>query len=189
VKQADGSLIDQVLTIRRTAHGPVFTIGGFTTAVRVNGIEINPIAGLPQQWWQMVRANNLDQFLDALRANQIPMLNTIYADKAKHTLLAYSSIIPVRSTGDYMFWNRPLPGDRSDLIWTQTHPFDSLPRVIDPPAGFVQNSNSTPWINRDGVAAIRQASLPRCCSCRRPMGRSKVTSARLSLRWSSSATS
>ena len=145
VKQADGSLIDQVLTIRRTAHGPVFTIGGFTTAVRVNGIEINPIAGLPQQWWQMVRANNLDQFLDALRANQIPMLNTIYADKAKHTLLAYSSIIPVRSTGDYLFWNRPLPGDRSDLIWTQTHPFDSLPRVIDPPAGFVQNSNSTPW--------------------------------------------
>jgi acyl-homoserine-lactone acylase len=145
VRQPDGSLVDEAIAIRRTAHGPVFTIGGLTTAVRVNGIEVNPIAGLPQQWWEMVRATNLEQFLEALGANQIPMLNTIYADKAKHTLLAYTSIIPVRSTGDYMFWNRPLPGDRSDLIWTQTHPFDSLPRVIDPPAGFVQNSNSTPW--------------------------------------------
>ena len=145
VKQADGSLADEVITIRRTAHGPVFMIGGLTTAVRVNGLEVNPIAGLPEQWWQMVRATNLDQFLQALGANQIPMLNTIYADKAKHTLLAYTSIIPVRSTGDYMFWNRPLPGDRSDLIWTETHSFESLPRVIDPPGGFVQNSNATPW--------------------------------------------
>jgi acyl-homoserine-lactone acylase len=145
VKQDDGSVDDQVITIRRTAHGPVFRAGDLTTAVRVNGIEINPIAGLLQQWWEMAKADDIDQFMDALRANQIPMLNTIYADKAKRTLLAYTSIIPVRSTGDYLFWNRPLPGDRSDLIWTGTHPFDALPRAIDPPGGFVQNSNSVPW--------------------------------------------
>jgi acyl-homoserine-lactone acylase len=145
VRQEDGSLDEEVITIRGTVHGPVFAIGGAMTAVRVNGVEINPIAGLPEQWWRMVRANTLDQFLTALGANQIPMLNTIYADKAKHTLLAYTSVIPVRSTGDYLFWNRPLPGDRSDLIWTETHPFDSLPRVVDPPSGFVQNSNATPW--------------------------------------------
>ena len=145
VKQADGSLADQVVTIRRSAHGPVFTLGSFTVAVRLNGIEVNPIAGLLEQLWDMAQAEDLDAFVTALRRNQIPMLYTVYADRAKHTLLAYTSTIPVRPVGDYAFWNRPLPGNVSALIWTATHPFDDLPMVIDPPSGFLQNSNSVPW--------------------------------------------
>ena len=145
IKQPDGSLIDQLITIRRSAHGPVFSLGGLTVAVRLNGIEVNPIAGLLQQLWEMTLAHNVDQFREALRRNQIPMLYTVYADKDKHTLLAYTSTIPVRPTGDYLFWNSPLPGNTSALIWTDTHPFDDLPITTDPSSGFLQNSNSVPW--------------------------------------------
>jgi acyl-homoserine lactone acylase PvdQ len=38
-----------------------------------------------------------------------------------------------------------LPGDTSRAIWTSYLPFDALPRLQDPPRGFVQNANSTPF--------------------------------------------
>ncbi len=39
-----------------------------------------------------------------------------------------------------------IPGDRSALIaGDQIVPFDQLPQAIDPPSGWVQNSNDSPW--------------------------------------------
>jgi acyl-homoserine-lactone acylase len=51
----------------------------------------------------------------------------------------------VHPTGDYRFWQGVVPGDRSDLIATDIHPYEALPRVFDPPEGWVQNSNDMPW--------------------------------------------
>ena len=42
-------------------------------------------------------------------------------------------------------WSEPVPGDTSATLWTEIHPYDDLPRVVDPPSGWVQNSNSPPW--------------------------------------------
>jgi len=38
-----------------------------------------------------------------------------------------------------------VPGDRSDLIWRKYLPFDKVPQLWNPPAGFVFNSNNTPF--------------------------------------------
>ena len=52
----------------------------------------------------------------------------------------------MRATGDYRFWSGVVPGDRSALIWSsKIHPYEDLPKVIDPPNGFVQNCNDPPW--------------------------------------------
>jgi acyl-homoserine-lactone acylase len=57
IKQPDGVLAEETFTIRRTAHGPVFeSVHGKTVAVRSNGHDVNPIAGLPEQFWRMARA-------------------------------------------------------------------------------------------------------------------------------------
>jgi penicillin amidase/acyl-homoserine-lactone acylase len=42
-------------------------------------------------------------------------------------------------------WREYLPGDRSELIWTAYAPYSALPAIIDPAAGFVANSNNTPF--------------------------------------------
>src|SRR5206468_8477624 len=42
-------------------------------------------------------------------------------------------------------WSGVLPGDRSDLIWTQQLPFDRVPQLWNPKSGFVFNSNNTPF--------------------------------------------
>ena len=38
-----------------------------------------------------------------------------------------------------------MPGDKSALIATTIQPYDAIPKVIDPPTGWVQNSNDMPW--------------------------------------------
>ena len=55
--------------------------------------------------------------------------------------------MPVRPKGDYRFWGGIVPGDKSELVWDYSKiiPYEQLPKVIDPPTGWVQNSNDTPW--------------------------------------------
>jgi len=38
-----------------------------------------------------------------------------------------------------------IPGDTSTTLWTETHPYQDLPRVIDPASGWLQNANDPPW--------------------------------------------
>ena len=40
----------------------------------------------------------------------------------------------------YAYWNKVVPGDTSETMWTDYLSFDELPKSIDPPAGFHQNA-------------------------------------------------
>ena len=81
----------------------------------------------------------------AMRMQQLPLFNTAYADRDGHIAYVYNATLPVHPTGDYRFWQGVVPGDRSDLISTTIVPYDQVPKVIDPPTGWVQNSNDMPW--------------------------------------------
>ncbi|MEX0908747.1 MAG: penicillin acylase family protein, partial [Gemmatimonadaceae bacterium] len=42
-------------------------------------------------------------------------------------------------------WAGIVPGTTSANLWTRVHAYDEMPKVIDPPSGFVQNANEPPW--------------------------------------------
>jgi acyl-homoserine-lactone acylase len=115
---------------------------GMTVAMRVAALD-RP--RLFEQFWRMGLAHTLAEWEDAMRMQQLPLFNTAYADRDGHVLYLYNATVPVHPTGDYAFWNGVVPGDRSDLIATAIVPYDQLPKVIDPPSGFVQNCNDMPW--------------------------------------------
>jgi acyl-homoserine-lactone acylase len=144
IRQADGSLRDQPLLIRRSVHGPlVVDRDGVAIALRATGLD-RP--RLFEQFWRMGLAHNLAQFQDAMRMQQLPIFNTAYADREGHIMYLYNAAPPVRSRGDYRFWNGIVPGDDSSLIWSsKIVPYAELPKVIDPPTGWVQNCNDSPW--------------------------------------------
>jgi acyl-homoserine-lactone acylase len=60
-------------------------------------------------------------------------------------LLLLQEWVPIRPKGDAAFWAAPVPGDNPSLVWQRVHPYGDLPKVTDPLAGWVQNSNSAPW--------------------------------------------
>lgn len=145
VRQKDGTVREEPLTIRKSKHGPlVVDRNGTAIALRVAAID-RP--GMFEQFWKMGLARNFKQFEAAMRMQQLPLFHTAYADRDGHIMYLYNAAVPIRPRGDYKFWNGIVPGDQSELIWSYEKivPYDQLPKVIDPPAGWVQNSNDSPW--------------------------------------------
>lgn len=145
IRQQDGSMTSESLRIHRAKQGPVIETGDQTLAVRFALLETALLAGMNRQWWEMGRASNLNEFQHALQGLHLPLFNVVYADADKHIMLAFNGIIPVRDGGDAAFWRAPVRGDDSSLIWTKAHAYADLPKSIDPPGGWVQNSNGAPW--------------------------------------------
>ena len=143
IKQPDGSLREKELKIFHSVHGPVLSQkDGKLLAARMVGLD-TPKAW--EQWWDMGRAKNLAEFERVLKRIQIPMFNLIYADKDGHIMYLYNGQVPIRSEGDVDYWRGIVPGHTSSLLWTKTHPYGDLPKVLDPPNGWVQNCNDPPW--------------------------------------------
>ena len=145
IRGADGSLRSEEVRVRVSEHGPVVAADDTSaTAVAVAGLDQH---GLLRQWWEMGRARSLEEFEDALRRMQLPMFNVVYADRVGHVLYLFAGRVPVRAGGTFADAQRTLRGDTSSTLWRGVHGYGDLPRVLDPPAGFVQNSNSPPWFS------------------------------------------
>jgi acyl-homoserine-lactone acylase len=143
IRQPDGSMRVEEMTIRSSVHGPVVSADDTTAiAVAVEGLDQH--GGL-LQWWEMGRARTMGEFEDALRRLQIPMFNVIYADRAGHILYVFNGRVPVRGQTAFAQAQGPVRGDTSATLWRGVHGYDDLPRIVDPASGFVQNSNSPPW--------------------------------------------
>ena len=142
IKQPDGTWKKENLIVKRSIHGPVVDEGeGRALAVRVVGLD-QP--GALEQWWDMGRARNLREFEDAVRELRIPMFTIVYADRDGHALHLFNGRVPIRPKGDWD-WSATVPGNSDQTLWTATHPYRDLPRVVDPPSGWLQNANDPPW--------------------------------------------
>lgn len=143
LRGADGTLVEKPLEIKTTVHGPVFErADGTVTALRVAGLD-RP--AMLHQYFDMVTAKNYEAFTAAMKRLQVPTFNISYADRDGNVEYIFNGIAPKRKSGDIAFWRGLVPGDTSEYLWTDVHPYEDLPRVTNPPGGFVQNSNDPPW--------------------------------------------
>ncbi|GAB5426434.1 MAG: acylase [Crocinitomicaceae bacterium] len=137
-----GTLSEFVFPVISSAHGPIIAVDGERAlAFRV----VQDSTHMMEQWWQMGTATNLEEFETAMEQLQIPMFNTIYGDREGSIYYLFNGIVPIREQGDYNSWSTIQAGDDSSLIWSDYHPYEDLPRIINPPTGFVQNANEPPW--------------------------------------------
>ena len=142
VRTAPGTTRDETLVIRRAVQGPVVAErGGKALALRVAGLDQPHLVG---QCWDMIRAKSLNEFEAALGRLQMPFFTVMYADCDGHIMHLFGGRVPVRPAGDYD-WSGIVPGDGPRTLWTATHPYADLPRIVDPPSGWLQNANDPPW--------------------------------------------
>ena len=143
IRDADGTLREEPFAVLASVHGPVIARKGDRAwALRVAGLDQPHLFG---QYWQMARARDLGDFEAALARLQMPMFNTVYADRDGHILYVFGGQLPVRAGGAWEDTSGIVRGDTSATLWSATHPYGDLPRVLDPPSGWVQNANDPPW--------------------------------------------
>jgi acyl-homoserine-lactone acylase len=143
VRQQDGTLAHRPLRVRSSVHGPIIASeDNRAIALSVTGLDAPQ---LMQQYWDMMRARSLTEFELAMARLQMPMFTTIYADRAGNIMHLFNGRVPVRSRGDWRYWQGVVPGDSSTTLWSGTHGYTGLPRVVNPPSGWVHNSNEPPW--------------------------------------------
>ena len=143
VKQDDGELRSEELEVRYSLHGPVVAGGnGKALALRVVGLDA---PNLVEQYWDMARAKNLEEFEAAQSQLQMPMFTTMYADRDGRVMHLFGGRTPVRAEGGWDTWSGIVDGTSSDNLWHSTHAYDELPRVVDPASGWLQNANDPPW--------------------------------------------
>ncbi len=120
--------------------GPVVRGPDATYAIRYAGIgEVRHL----EQWYRMNKAQTFSAWRTAMQMTAIPMFNAVYADAAQNIYYVFNGKLPLRD--ERFDWRKPVPGNTTATLWKEYVPFDGLPQVLNPKAGFVQNCNSTPF--------------------------------------------
>lgn len=153
------------ITVDREAlwsiFGPTVRRDDGTYAVRYAGMgEVaEGSVAIFEQLHELNRATDQQQWLAALRDQDgLPTFTAGYADADGHIATIYNAMLPDRAPGHD--WAGVVDGDTREVLWDRYVPFDELPHTIDPPSGWVQDANSSPFTATDGPGTPDPTEFP-----------------------------
>ncbi|MGH7544043.1 MAG: penicillin acylase family protein, partial [Gemmatimonadota bacterium] len=133
---------ERTLRFWKTHHGPIVGLDedGRPIAAR--------LAKLAEGGWftqldRMVRSSSLEEFRTAFGALDIPYMNLMYADQDGNIWYVYGSAVPRRDPS--IDWKRPVDGSDPGTEWSGYHALEELPQILNPPSGYLLNTNSSPF--------------------------------------------
>ena len=135
-------LSSETREVLRTPFGPVVYRGNGKIYVLREAGDEDYRGG--EQFLHMMRAHSLAEWKDAMRMRARINSNFTYADRAGNIFYVWNASIPalpLPSGGD----TAAVEAHRTADIWSRYIPFDSLPQVLNPKGGYVQNSNDPPY--------------------------------------------
>jgi acyl-homoserine-lactone acylase len=136
----NGEITERTRTHRTTHVGPVvFEDDAHLYVVRhANHGEYRR----GEQFLQMMRATELESWLDAMRERRISSSNYTYADREGNIYYVWNAKLPKLP---HPWVDAPVPATGQDDLWTELVPFDSLPQLLNPSGGYVRNENDPPY--------------------------------------------
>ncbi|MDQ2674756.1 MAG: penicillin acylase family protein, partial [Chloroflexota bacterium] len=139
---------DDVETILSTARGPVVTPllhADTALSLRATWLEPAKVRG----FLAIHRSRDFETFRAAFAEWPGPALNVVYADALGHIGWQLVGTLPRRRAGRGTL---PRPAWDADAGWEASAlPFDALPRVLDPEAGYVVSANNAPRADTPGL--------------------------------------
>ena len=128
--------------MRQTHHGPVVSKEDDTHYLTVRIAQLFEGSRLKQAI-KMTRAKNFTDWRAAMQGLDLQMFNTVYADRDGNIFYVYNGAIPRRDPA--FDWTKPVDGSDPKTEWKGLHTFEELPQIMNPPSGYVQNCNATPF--------------------------------------------
>lgn len=125
-----------------TRHGPIISEfaadSGEDTVLSLQWTALQPSSEL-EAVLNMNKAQNWDEFERALEGFETPAQNFVFASQDGTIAYKANGKIPIRKKGDGLL---PVPGWTDEYGWENYIPFDELPRVVNPQAGFISTANN-----------------------------------------------
>lgn len=104
--------------------------------------SLNNISAI-EQWLRMNKASTFQEFESALKLVGVPRFNIVYADRDDNIFYMSNARLSVRDS--IRNWRKLVIGDTSSLILDKFHPYDDLPKLLNPLSGYVFNTNNSPF--------------------------------------------
>ncbi len=140
--KSEGTPKEQARTFWHTPLGPVIHLNATKAYVLRSACYENTRAY--EQWLRMSQTKSYAEFRGVLEMNALPMFNICYADRTGNIFYLWNGTVP----------NLPHPAHKAEAVhaartadvWTRFHSTSELPQLFNPPGGYVQNSNSPPFL-------------------------------------------
>ncbi|MEM9385440.1 MAG: penicillin acylase family protein [Pseudomonadota bacterium] len=148
-------MAERTFTTYRTHHGPVVrSEQGRWVAV---ALMEQPMRALMQSYLR-TKAMNLADYLGIMSLHTNSSNNTVFADAEGNIAYLHSNFVPVRNPDlDYRL---PVDGADPASDWQGLHSIEESPNTINPPTGWLQNTNNWPYSAAGPGASPRYADYP-----------------------------
>jgi penicillin amidase len=134
-------------TVAYTVFGPVMYDQRFTSGDSVNkaALAVRWTAHDPSNeglmWLKLNRANNYNDYMDAIKIFTCPGQNILFASKSGDIAITQQARFPARWEGQGLFI---MPGEDSNYMWQGFIPRRENPHILNPVSGFIQSANQRP---------------------------------------------
>jgi acyl-homoserine-lactone acylase len=149
-----GRLEEKFIEAMYTHHGPIMAKrdGQWMSMKAMN----RSLTSLKQSWLR-TKASSFAEFQKIMELRGNTSNNTVYADAAGNIAYWHGNFMPIRDTK--FDWSKPVDGSTSATEWKGLHPVAETVHLINPPNGWIQNCNSTPF-TAAGVNSPKRADYP-----------------------------
>lgn len=133
-------------TVAYTVFGPVIYDKTFQDRLKQNkAYALSWIAHTPsnpmRMWYQLNRAENFQDYIDALQYFNEPSQNILFASKENDIAVKQEGNFPLRWPGQGNF---VMPGSDSSYMWKGYIPRQDNPFVHNPAQGYISSANQRP---------------------------------------------
>ena len=155
-KDADGSMAEGSFTARYTHHGPIVRREGDGRFVAM-ALMNRPVPALEQSFLR-TKSQDYAGFLKVAGLQANSSNDTLFADAKGEIAYLHPQFVPVRD--DRFDYRGLVDGADSGTDWHGLTPLDALPHLVNPPSGWVMNTNNEPW-GAGGPGSLNKAGFPR----------------------------
>jgi acyl-homoserine-lactone acylase len=139
--KVDGKIEWKDVAIDSTAHGPIVAHkNGKSYSI---AIPYADEVRLMDESWGMVTAHNLGEMKKALAMLQFMAQNIMVGTVDGDIYYVRNGRVPVRPSACDP--SKPMPGATGECEWQGVHPFEDLVQITNPPRGYMQNCNVSPF--------------------------------------------
>ena len=156
VKLKSGLVIPIRKKILWSEYGPVVKNDSGVFSFHLSALEnISAI----DQWYQMNKAKNFEDFKRALKIMGIPRFNIVYADKEDNIFYMSNGLIPLRDS--IYNWSGTLLGNTSKIKTNGYYSFENLPKLENPASGYIFNTNNSPFNCTEKEDNLKEENFPK----------------------------